>query len=343
MTKRKKPLTENRTKDGDIRGLPSQTNRAQQVSRNVEKTIETKREVNADVDVKWTGAQTSIYWSGNEVILEADPVWNATEVLWTQDTVNIIKTVADVSRVDASEEIKNISITLEDIDISIEYYFKNVIKPTVEENNEIIDVPVKYGHPELWKSIQKSGYVHDKKGKLINPIIIYRRTGMSRDDGVPVDKASGNIMHQFPIKWSNKNRYDRFSILTNTVPTYEVYSVVMPDYVLLTYECSIWTSYVPQMNKIVEAMQYAEGQFWGDASKFKFSARIDSFDQNIDINTERGRIIKSDFTINIRGYLVPEVAQDLVTTQKTRTVQQVVVGTEVVMTAQELKEKLENN
>lgn len=284
MTKRKEPLVENRQTNGDIRGLPSHDNRARQISRNVDKTIETKK-----------------------------------------------------------EEIKDITISLEDIDVALEYYFKNVIKPTVEEDNQIIDVPVRYGHPELWKSIQKTGFVHDKKGKLINPIIIYRRTSMARDDGVPVDKASGNITHQFPIKWSNKNRYDRFSVLTNTIPTYEVYTVVMPDYVLLTYECSIWTSFVPQMNKIIEQMQYAEGQFWGDPAKFKFSARIDSFDQNIDVTTDRGRLVKSEFTINIRGYLVPEVAQDQITTQKHFTVQQIVVGTEVVMSSEELKEKLEGN
>ncbi len=56
--------------------------------------------------------------------------------------------------------------------------------------------------------------------------------------------------------------------------------------------------------------------------------RIDLFDQNIDVTTDRDRLVKSDFTINIRA--VPEVAQ-------------VIVGTEVIMSLEELKEKLEGN
>jgi hypothetical protein len=239
----------------------------------------------------------------------------------------------------SDDTFKNISIRLQDIDEAILYYFRNVIKPTVIENEELIDVPVKYGDPELWRAIQKDGYVRDKKGKIISPIVMVRRTNIARDDGMPVDKADRNIVHQFPKRWSNKNVYDRFSMLTGTYrkKEYEIFTVVVPDYINVTYESIIWTSFVTQMNNIVEQLVYSEGQYWGDPKKYKFSSKIDSFDQNIDVSTDKGRLVRSNFTLTIRGHLVPETYNDLVTTQKTRTKQQLVLGVETEVGAEDLE------
>ena len=64
-----------------------------------------------------------------------------------------------------------INITLEDHDEAILYYIKNVIKPTVEINGNQQEVPVIYGSPERWKSMQKDGFFRDKNGKAFIPII----------------------------------------------------------------------------------------------------------------------------------------------------------------------------
>ena len=234
----------------------------------------------------------------------------------------------------SDDTFKNIKVDLQDIDEAILYYFQNVIKPTVIEDEEIIEVPIRYGDPELWKSIQKDGFVRDEKGKVIAPVVMFRRTSITRDDSVPIDKADRSIVQQFPIKWSPKNSYDRFSLLTGVdrKKTHELYSVYMPDYIVLSYESIIWTSFVTQMNKIVEQIYYSEGAYWGEPGKFKFSSRIDSFDQNIDVSVDKGRIVRSNFNLEIRGYLVPESANDLITTQKQHTKQQVVIGTEFVTT-----------
>lgn len=226
----------------------------------------------------------------------------------------------------SDDTVKNVKVGLQDIDEAILYYFNNVIKPTAIEENEEVNVPVRYGDSELWKSVQKDGYTRDSKGNVIVPLVVFKRTNIERDDGVPIDKADRNIVQQFKIKWSSNNRYDRFSILTNMKKTYDVYNVVMPDYIIVNYDAIIWTSFVTQMNKIVEQIYYSEGQFWGDPEKFKFSSRIDSFDQNIEINTEQGRMVRSNFSIQIRGYLVPEIANDLITTQKAQTKQQIVLN-----------------
>jgi len=238
----------------------------------------------------------------------------------------------------SDDTFKNVSIRLQDIDEAILFYFNNVIKPTVIEDEELIDVPVKYGDPELWRAIQKDGYIRDQKGKMIAPIIMFRRTDISRDDGMPVDKTDRNIVHQFPKKWSNKNSYDRFSLLTgiDRKKTYEMYTVIVPDYITVTYESIIWTSFVTQMNKIVEQLVYSEGQYWGDPKKYKFISKIESFAQNIDVNTDKGRLVRSNFTLSIKGHLIPETFDDLVTTQKTHTKQQLVLGVETVVSGDDL-------
>jgi hypothetical protein len=229
----------------------------------------------------------------------------------------------------SDDKFKSLEIRLQDIDEAIFFYFNNVIKPTVIENEQLINVPVKYGDPELWKATQKDGYVRDKKGKIIAPIIMIRRTSIARDTGVPVDKTDRNLVHQYTKKWSNEhNKYDRFSLLNNLKPTYEMYNIVMPDYVIITYECIIWTSFITQLNKIVEQMQYAEGDYWGDDKKFKFKSKIDSFDTSAELSIDRGRLVRGNFTLEIQGFLVPEVANDLITTQKEFTKQQIILENE---------------
>ena len=57
---------------------------------------------------------------------------------------------------------KEFTIGIQDIDESIFYYFENVIRPFVYQNGERIAVPIIYGAPERWKSVQKDGYYRDK-------------------------------------------------------------------------------------------------------------------------------------------------------------------------------------
>ena len=46
------------------------------------------------------------------------------------------------------ENVKNTEITLMDMDSAIQFYFDQVIKPSVEDNGENIKVPIMYASPE---------------------------------------------------------------------------------------------------------------------------------------------------------------------------------------------------
>ena len=71
--------------------------------------------------------------------------------------------------------VQDVSIGLQDHDEAIMYYFNKVIKPSVIINNNRTNVPVIYGSPERWKSVQKDGFYRDKEGKIQTPLIMFKR------------------------------------------------------------------------------------------------------------------------------------------------------------------------
>ena len=216
------------------------------------------------------------------------------------------------------DNVKNVEVTLMDHDAAIMYYFTNVIQPTIMEAGEVVKVPVLYANPERWQSIRKTGHLRDKKRQLITPLIVFRRTSIQKDETLPVDKLDANdpkLFYTFERKYTNKNRYDKFNVQKGLTKSKEYYTVAMPDYMTMTYECIIWTPFIEQMNAIVEKINYSDGAYWGEPGKFKFKVNIDSFENNTEM-ADNERLIKTTFSFNFRGYLVPESFNDYVTTTK---------------------------
>ena len=231
----------------------------------------------------------------------------------------------------SDEDIKNPEVTLMDMDGAIMSYFDDVIKPSVEDNGENVKVPVMYASPERWKSIQRDGFMKDKKRQTITPVIVYRRTSIAKDDMVPQDKLDANDPHQFYTfekKFSDINKYSNFKSQIGLLPQKEYYNVTFPDYVTLTYDFIIWTSYIEQMNKIVERVVYSDGAYWGHPDKMRFRTSVDTFTDATEIG-DTERLVRTNFTVTLRGYLLPKGNFDhRSTTQKFITPKKVIFGTE---------------
>ena len=231
----------------------------------------------------------------------------------------------------SDEDIKNPEVTLIDMDSSIMFYFDEVIKPSVEDNGENIKVPIMYASPERWKAIQRDGFMRDKKRQTITPVIVYRRTSIEKDDMVPQDKLDANNPHMFYTfekKFSNTNRYDNFSIQQGLLPQREYYNVTFPDYVTLSYDFIIWTSYIEQMNKIVERVVYSDGAYWGHPEKMRFRTAVDTFTDATEVGDSE-RLVRTNFTVTLKGYLLPKGNFDhRSTTQKFLTPKRVIFGAE---------------
>ena len=213
---------------------------------------------------------------------------------------------------------KPFSIGIQDIDESIMYYFQNVIQPFVIQNGTRIPVPIIYGSPEKWKSFQKDGYYRDAMGRIMMPLIMFKRDNIEKVRKMS-NKLDANNPHNVALyrkKYSPKNAYDNFNVLNNVVPQKVNYAVVVPDYITLTYSCAINTYYMDQLNKIVEAIEYASDSYWGDPARFQFRAMIDSFAIQTEISDNAERVVSSTFSIKLNGYIIPDVIQKDLTALK---------------------------
>jgi len=231
------------------------------------------------------------------------------------------------------DDVKPFTVGLQDIDESIMYYFQNVIRPTVIQNGNRLAVPVIYGSPEKWKSVQKDGYYKDKNGAIMAPLIMFKRDTIDKNRSL-TNKLDANTPHLYTswIKpYNAKNAYSNFSVLTNRIPVQQYVVNVVPDYVTLTYSCAIQTYYVEQMNKVIEAINYASDSYWGDPESFKFKASIDSYTTAIEVSDSTNRIIKGTFSIKLFGYIVPDTIQKEITAiKKYNSKAQVIITAEVV-------------
>ena len=241
---------------------------------------------------------------------------------------------------------KNISIGLQDHDEAIMYYFNNVINPSVIVNGDRTSVPIIYGAPERWKSVQKDGYFRDKEGKIQTPLIMFKRDSVEkrRDLGNKLDANNPQFYYTFQEKYSAKNRYDNFSVLQGRKPQKEKYLVVMPDYVTLKYTCTIWTDFVAQMNKLIEMINYTSDAYWGDEERFNFNAKIDTYDNITEISQGKDRVVRSNFGLTIQGYLVPDSLNKKLASENMKKVYSrsiVTFGTEVIETPSGIRETRE--
>lgn len=240
-----------------------------------------------------------------------------TEALIKPDTQQTPYTAPDFNRgyetATTAEDPLPLTTGLEDLDTAVDYYFKNVIKPVVIQNGTTINVPVYYGSPERWVAIQKDGYLRDNSSRLLVPLIVYKRTGITRNRALST-KLDGNKVNNFYVvrkKYDKTNYYDNFGVLNNLQnrkPVEKVYVTAVPDFVTVTYECILFTDFVHQMNKIVESINYVADAYWGEREGMKFKASIDSFSQTTELQQGEDRAVRSTFTLSLNGYILPDIA-----------------------------------
>ena len=234
-----------------------------------------------------------------------------------------------------TDKQKNFSVTLLDIDTTIFTHFNEVINPQIVDNGTLIKVPVNYASPERWKSIRKDGYMRDKHGKIQCPAISYSRTTLQRNDQL----ITFNRHLTIPIvrTFSEKNKYDKFSLMNKFAQVKEIYSVSMPDHVIITYDFILWTEKVEQLNSIVEKINWATEEYWGDKKRFKFRTSISDYNFQTEIAGDQDRIVKATFSMMVYTYLLPETFENnSSTTQKAFTPRKVIFNSEVVVSMDDI-------
>ena len=194
---------------------------------------------------------------------------------------------------------KNFTITLEDIDNTILQQLENLQLQVTDAGKEI-GVPTYYGSPERWVSAQRDGYLRDKQGKIILPLIVFKRVATASDDTIRM--FNRNMVVPVRQMYSQKNKYTKFNVLDGqNAPVGEIYNTVVPSHVLLTYHFIIWTAYVAQMNKLTESLKFATSNvpYWGITNGFKFRTKVESFAHTVEIEANQERIVKTEFDMAV--------------------------------------------
>ena len=231
------------------------------------------------------------------------------------------------------DDVKSFELGFKEIDEVLKYYVDNVIKPSIIQNGTIQKVPLIYGSGERWDQFQKKGYLKDKSNKIMLPLMVYKRESIEKNRSISnkLDSNAPSNLQVFEKSYSSKNRYDKFNILNNAVPTKKYYATVVPDYVNITYDFSIGTYYIEQLNKLIEDMNYASDSYWGDPESFKFRARIDNFSTPVEISEGGERRVRATFKLKLYGYIVPSnIQQELSTLKKWNSKSRIIFDVEVV-------------
>ena len=206
------------------------------------------------------------------------------------------------------DRVKDVSIGIVDIDTAIIKYIEEKIQPSAIQDSNRIKVPVMYGFPERWATIQEKGYLREYSGRMIAPVIVLKRDSLeaNRNLGTKIDANKPQNLFAFESGYTKKNAYDNFSALTNRIPVKEFRLVVMPEYVTLKYSAVIFTNHLEQNNKIIEAFQYAANTYWGEQGRFQFRANINSFATSTEYSTGDDRTTRTNFEITLNGYIIPD-------------------------------------
>jgi hypothetical protein len=233
------------------------------------------------------------------------------------------------------DTLKNFNVSIKDIDETV-FKHLNKMQLTVIDAGNRIKVPISYASPEKWKSIHNDGFQRDNNGKIILPALVFYRQSSETDKAY---QTFNKYLRTSVIKlYSQKNQYTRFGALNGAnSPINEVYNVVFPDHMNFNYKFMVWTEYIEQMNAIIERINFETNDYWGDSSGFRFRTYVDSYAHTTEVENEKDRLVRTEFDLTLRGYLLPEqYAPGLdgfkSTTEKSLTKKKVIMGMEVVGT-----------
>ena len=93
------------------------------------------------------------------------------------------------------DDQKDVTINLDDFFNAIKYYVENKVKPSVIVNNQQIPVPLEWCFSERWNAAQKEGYLRDKTGRMLLPVIAIKRQNITRNRNLG-NKLDGNKVNQ---------------------------------------------------------------------------------------------------------------------------------------------------
>tara|TARA_R110002012_G_scaffold217939_3_gene389187 strand:+ start:3173 stop:3991 length:819 start_codon:yes stop_codon:yes gene_type:complete len=235
---------------------------------------------------------------------------------------------ADETRRD-NDIIKTPKCTIEDVDWAIMSYIQDIIKPQISENGNLIDVPIMYANGEKWAQVQSKGYMRDRKGKIMTPVITIRKNSITEREmlkKLDVNQNPDGNAQVLQNKHTKINRYDRFSVQQGAKPVKEFYVAAIPEYIDVAYELLLWTEYTEQMNSLIEQIMPTGGFAWG--TTWKFPTFIQDYTFETLNATGEDRIVRATLPLMCKATLLMPDELRRSTLQKQYSVKRISFGNE---------------
>jgi hypothetical protein len=237
-----------------------------------------------------------------------------------------IKPDVRVNQVANTENLRAVRLGLYDVDNAIKWHLENVVNLQIDSSQGLKQVPVIFATPEKWVSAQTQGFIRDNNDKIMTPIVVLNRTGVDQRQDYVKNEVLKNEGNQwlFEKKYSQKNKYTPFNVLTNTTPLREFYLLDIPRFINVTYNVIVWTEFIEQMNDLVEQIMFFNGTAFGDTQKYPTTISSPSFELSNDIGSDR--FVKTTFEFTVKAYLINEDARNRPTVQKIIPANKVVIN-----------------
>lgn len=228
-----------------------------------------------------------------------------------------------------NDTVGNFSINISDIDEVVVDHLHS-LDITVTDNGNKVKVPILYANPERWKAIKNDGYLRDANGKIQLPVLVFSRSGMDHDAAYMT--FNRHLTYPILLKYSQKNRYTKFNILNkNKARVGEIYNIRMPDHMTFNYSFMVWTEKNEQMNDIIQTINFSLNDYWFSKKGARFRVSSEPYTHTTEVGQDDNRYALTEFSITLRGYILPNVIDATqVTTQKQFSIKKVVLNESVV-------------
>jgi hypothetical protein len=234
-----------------------------------------------------------------------------------------------------TDDEKAPTVSLEDVDRAMLHQFKERFDLAVEQNGRRIDVPVIFDKPERWRWAANQD-VKALGDKVIYPILVMKRGTSDTDPDLDNPnkgrftfglESSGFVARQ---RYSEQNKFDNFSALTGRKPAYEYFLMQVPKYLDINYDVTILTEYQIQANRLKERIMYQSRSYWGDPDRWLFWCEATGFDSEVEEAEGDTRYVETTFSVDVKGYIIPEESLKRSTLQKKLSVAKTVFEEKIV-------------
>jgi len=214
-------------------------------------------------------------------------------------------------RRDTDIEKYSVDHGITDIDRAITHELKENFNFHVKQNNKRIKVPVIWDNQERWAWARQRRNLKSIKDKVLLPLIVIERTDVSNHPSHTTRTAItrlNSVGRTLTVRqrYSKKNRYDQFTVKQGLQPEREYYVTEVPDWQQVTYNLTIFTEYMWQMDKMTDMLSYWDKDYWGNHEEGKlYYTRVKSISQSVEMADE-ARYIQADMSLEVDGFIAPE-------------------------------------